>query len=96
MKATQTRSNPLTTNYDELLTEYVEKFYSLPNTLFLPLSHELDTFGLLILQSDELLPEEVPAYTAFSYQLAAAWHKSNLLFELSRTINELSYWPIGK
>ncbi len=45
--------------------------------------------GLFVVQGDTLTPEDVPAVTAFAHQVAAAWHKADLMQSLQNSLNEL-------
>lgn len=45
--------------------------------------------GLLSVQSEDLTEEDVPGIMAFAHQLAAAWHKAQLMADLRRNLEEL-------
>ncbi|MEM4723892.1 MAG: ATP-binding protein, partial [Candidatus Hadarchaeum sp.] len=47
------------------------------------------TIGLLSVQSGDLTEEDVPGIMAFAHQLAAAWHKAQLMATLRRNLEEL-------
>ena len=45
--------------------------------------------GALLVQSDDLIADDMPAITAFAHQMAAAWRKANLLQDLQDSLAEL-------
>ncbi|MBN1937077.1 MAG: PAS domain S-box protein [Anaerolineae bacterium] len=50
---------------------------------------EARAIGLLVVQGDNLVQEDVPAITAFAHQVAAAWHKAELMQSLRDSLDEL-------
>jgi PAS domain S-box-containing protein len=53
-----------------------------------PLVIEDRVSGLLSVQSADLIPEDVPAITAFAHQMAAAWHRAQLYEQARQEIAE--------
>jgi len=60
-----------------------------PKSIITPLIAEDEVIGVLSVQSDDLTEADVPAITAFAHQVAAAWHKANLMQDLQRSLEEL-------
>ncbi|MBN1933285.1 MAG: response regulator [Anaerolineae bacterium] len=54
-----------------------------------PLTIQDRVIGLLSVQSSSLQPGDVPTITAFANQVAAAWHKADLMNELQNNLREL-------
>jgi two-component system cell cycle sensor histidine kinase/response regulator CckA len=54
-----------------------------------PLMEEGRVVGLFGVHSTALIPEDVPAITAFANQLSAAWQKVSLIDKLEKNITEL-------
>ena len=54
-----------------------------------PLIVDDRAIGLLSVQSDDLVEDDVPAITAFAHQLAAAWRKAQLMQDLADSLEEL-------
>lgn len=54
-----------------------------------PLIVDDQVIGLLSVQSDDLVEEDIPAITAFAHQLGAAWRKAQLMQDLERSLEEL-------
>lgn len=54
-----------------------------------PLMEEGRVVGLFGVHSTALIPEDVPAITAFANQLSAAWQKVSLIDKLGKNITEL-------
>ncbi len=54
-----------------------------------PLMMEDQVVGLLSVQSDDLTEDDVPAITAFAYQVAAALRKAQLMQDLERSLTEV-------
>ncbi|MBN1698180.1 MAG: PAS domain S-box protein [Spirochaetales bacterium] len=69
--------------------EYMEFLFVLENAIAVPLIAEDVVIGLLIIRSDDLSEEDIPAISAFTCQVAAAWRKSSLLCDLKAKVLEL-------
>jgi PAS domain S-box-containing protein len=54
-----------------------------------PLSVGEDLFGLLVVSSDDLGPEDVQVFTAIAHQAAAAWRKTRLMRDLEGSLQQL-------
>lgn len=54
-----------------------------------PLIVEDKVVGLLSVQSDDLVAEDMPAVSAFAHQIAAAWRKANLMQDLEQSLEDL-------
>ncbi|MBM4429904.1 MAG: response regulator, partial [Chloroflexi bacterium] len=54
-----------------------------------PLVVEAQVIGVLSVESVDLSEEDVPAITAFAQQVAAAWHKAQLMGNLHKSLQEL-------
>jgi PAS domain S-box-containing protein len=54
-----------------------------------PLLVENEVIGVLSVQSDDLTEDDVPAITAFAHQMAAAWHKAQLMQDLQNSLEQL-------
>jgi len=54
-----------------------------------PLIVANEVMGLLVIQSDDLTPADLPAITAFAHQVAASWRKVQLLQDLEHSLEEL-------
>lgn len=55
-----------------------------------PLIVENKVIGVLAVQSNELTDADVPAITAFANQMAAAWHKAQLVVDLRESLQHLT------
>ncbi len=51
-----------------------------------PLIIENKVIGMLLLQSNHLTREDIPAATAFAHELAGAWNKAQLVQDLRKTV----------
>jgi two-component system cell cycle sensor histidine kinase/response regulator CckA len=60
-----------------------------PRAIVTPLVVEDEVIGMLSVQSEDLIEDDVPAITAFAHQMAAAWRKAQLLQDLERSLEEL-------
>lgn len=60
-----------------------------PKSIIAPLIVEEAVIGLLAVQSDDLTEGDIPAITAFAYQMAATWRKAVLLQDLAKSLEEL-------
>jgi PAS domain S-box-containing protein len=54
-----------------------------------PLSVGEDIFGLLVVSGEDLGPEDVQVFAAFSHQAAAAWRKTRLMRDLEGSLQQL-------
>ena len=63
--------------------------YSISKSIAAPLIVEDQVIGVFSVRSDDLTAEDIPAITAFSHQVAAAWRKATLMQELERSLVEL-------
>jgi signal transduction histidine kinase len=61
----------------------------IPKSAIAPLIVEDEVVGLLAVQSEELIEEDIPAVTAFAHQMVAAWRKSRLMQDLEHSLSEL-------
>ncbi len=71
------------------LDEPLKHLLSVPKSIFAPLIAENEVVGLLVVQSDDLTEDDLPAITAFAHQLAATWHKAGLMKDLQLSLEEL-------
>ena len=65
------------------------KTLGITRTIGAPLMEEGSIIGLFGVHSTALIPEDVPAITAFANQLSAAWQKVSLIDKLENNITEL-------
>lgn len=65
----------------------VLRMFGFNSLIAVPFIMENQVRGLISIQGSSLLADDLPAFTAFSQQVAAAWHKAEL-YELAK--NELS------
>jgi len=70
-------------------TAQAVRMLKVPKSIITPLIAEDEVIGVLSVQSDDLTEADVPAITAFAHQVAAAWHKANLMQDLQRSLEEL-------
>lgn len=61
----------------------------IPRSIVAPLIAGDRTLGLFSVQSEDLTEEDVPGIMAFAHQLAAAWHKAQLMAELRKSLEKL-------
>ncbi|MHB8807025.1 MAG: PAS domain S-box protein, partial [Anaerolineaceae bacterium] len=66
--------------------DIIKSFHS-SKSIIAPLLVEEDAIGIFAVQSDHLKVEDVPIFTVFADQLAAAWKKVELLQDLKKTID---------
>jgi len=64
------------------------KMLKMPRFIASPLMVEDQVIGVLTVQSDDVAEDDVPAMTAFSHQVAAAWHKAKLYEQAQQEISE--------
>jgi signal transduction histidine kinase/DNA-binding response OmpR family regulator len=69
--------------------EQIVKILNTPKSINAPLIVEDEVIGLLSVQSGDLIEDDMPAITAFAYQMAAVWRKTRLLQDLERSLKEL-------
>ena len=67
----------------------IEKLLNIPKFIATPLIVHKQILGAFIVLSDDLSEEDLPAITAFSNQLAAAWYKTELVQKLKTNLKEL-------
>ena len=80
----------------QMLSEFVRRFSGpigrtlrIPKVAIAPLIAKDEVIGALVVQSDDLSAEDMPAITAFAHQMAAAWRKADLLQDLQHSLEEL-------
>jgi two-component system cell cycle sensor histidine kinase/response regulator CckA len=71
------------------LSEEVIEILGVQQAINAPLIVDDRAIGLLSVQSDDLVEEDIPAITAFAHQLAAAWRKAQLMQDLEDSLEEL-------
>jgi PAS domain S-box-containing protein len=71
------------------LAGQIVKMLKVPKSIGAPLIVEDEVIGALTVQADDLTARDVPAITAFAHQVAAVWHKANLMQDLQRSLEEL-------
>jgi PAS domain S-box-containing protein len=64
----------------------IVKMLDVPKSIDAPLMVGQEVVGVLSVQSDDLTPEDMPAITAFAHQMAAAWHRAQLLEQAQHEI----------
>jgi two-component system cell cycle sensor histidine kinase/response regulator CckA len=79
----------------QVLPEPVKRFarqlarlLTIPRLIIAPLIADDRVIGALTVQSDDLVEDDVPSVTAFAHQMAAAWHKAQLLERAQQEIVE--------
>jgi PAS domain S-box-containing protein len=70
------------------LAKQIAKMLKVSKSIDAPLIAEDEAIGLLLVQSDDLTEDDIPAITAFAHQMAAAWRKANLMQDLERSLTE--------
>ena len=65
------------------------KLFNTPRLVIAPLISGDDVFGAFIVQSEHLTQDDVPTITAFAYQVAATWSKTNLIHSLEESFADL-------
>jgi PAS domain S-box-containing protein len=65
------------------------RLLKVPHTIAAPLIVSGKVMGAISVQSDALKPEDIPAITAFAYQISEAWHRASLLTSLQQSMDEL-------
>ena len=80
----------------QLLHEPLERFagqlmriLKVSKSINAPLIVDNEVIGLLCVQSEDLVEDDMPTITAFAHQMAAAWRKTRLLQDLQRSLEEL-------
>ena len=71
------------------LSVRIARLLKISKSVIAPLIVEDETIGLLTVQADDLVKEDVPAITAFAHQVSAAWRKARLMHELETSLEEL-------
>ncbi|MFC1975367.1 GAF domain-containing protein [Chloroflexota bacterium] len=69
-------------------TGQIVKIMNVPKYIAAPLVVEDEVVGILSVQSADLSEDDIPAITAFAYQMAAAWRKSQLFEQAQQEIAE--------
>jgi two-component system cell cycle sensor histidine kinase/response regulator CckA len=67
----------------------IERMLKVPKFIAAPLIVEDHVIGLFSVQSDDLTEDDISAITAFAHQMAAAWHKAQLLEDVQNNLEEL-------
>ena len=67
----------------------MQRVLDIQKLIIAPLTEDDRVFGALAVGSDKLSERDVPAITAFTNQLSAAWRKAKLMKELESSIEEL-------
>jgi len=70
------------------LAKQIARMLKVSKSIDAPLIVEDETIGLLLVQSDDLTEDDIPAITAFAHQMAAAWRKAQLMQDLERSLIE--------
>jgi len=71
------------------LARQIAKMLKLSKSIDAPLIAEDEVIGLLLVQSDDLTEDDMPAITAFAHQMAAAWRKAQLMQDLEKSLVEV-------
>jgi len=71
------------------LAKQIAKMLKVSKSIDAPLIAEDEAIGLLLVQSDDLTEDDIPAITAFAHQMAAAWRKARLMQDLERSLAEV-------
>ncbi len=61
---------------------------NVPTSINAPLISGDNVVGLLSVQSDELVKEDIPLITVFAHQVASSWHKARLFQQAHQEITE--------
>jgi PAS domain S-box-containing protein len=69
-------------------TRQIARLLKIPRLIIAPLVVADRVIGMFTVQSDDLVEADVPSVTAFAYQMAAAWHKAQLLKQAQQEIIE--------
>ncbi|MGC8787365.1 MAG: PAS domain S-box protein, partial [Anaerolineae bacterium] len=72
-----------------MLAPRILEVLQIPCSIVAPLIVRDKVIGLLSVQSDDLTEEDTSVIMAFAHQLAASWHKAQLMADLSRNLEEL-------
>jgi PAS domain S-box-containing protein len=78
--------------FPQLLARSLDKMIELlqvSKVISAPLVSEDRVIGMLSVQSEDLSPDDIPAVTAFSNQMATAWRKMRLVEDLQQSLTEL-------
>ncbi|MBN2008778.1 response regulator [candidate division KSB1 bacterium] len=100
LEVVKNRKTVFTENLSSLLTHFISntlpefneahiKSRHTDNAIFAPLIVNDKITGILSIHSSELSIEDIPTITAFSNQIAATWHKSNLMQDLANSLDQL-------
>jgi two-component system cell cycle sensor histidine kinase/response regulator CckA len=73
----------------ERYTQQLVRILETPKSINAPLVVDNEVIGVLSVQSDDLVEDDMPTITAFAHQMAAAWRKTRLLQDLERSLEEL-------
>ncbi|MBN2365747.1 MAG: PAS domain S-box protein, partial [Calditrichaeota bacterium] len=73
------------------LTRRLIEILGLTRTIAAPLIISDRVVGAISVQSVNLMPSYIPAINAFAHQIAAAWHKANLMESLTDSMAELKH-----
>ena len=64
----------------------INRLLSISRSIVVPMVIENTVVGVIYVQSESLLREDIPAFLAFANQLSAIWRKVNLLWELESNL----------
>jgi len=70
------------------LARQIAKMLKVSKSIDAPLVAEGEVIGLLLVQSNDLTEDDIPAISAFAHQMAAAWRKAQLMKDLERSLAE--------
>jgi PAS domain S-box-containing protein len=71
------------------LARQIARMLKVAKSIDVPLIVEDKVIGLFLVQSDNLTEDDIPAISAFTHQMAAAWRKATLLQDLERSLAEV-------
>ncbi len=71
------------------LAKQLVKLMSFEKLIAAPLIVADQTVGVLSIQASDLTKHDVPAFTAFAHQVAAAWHKARLFEQATQAENRM-------
>ena len=89
LENTEEALEPLLPEPIRRFTRDIARRLSISRSILVTLLVEERAIGLLVVQGDSLVREDVPAITAFAHQVAAAWHKAELMQSLQESLDEL-------
>ena len=82
----------------QILPKLAKKFLAQINKLMgvlknisAPLMVEGQVIGVFSVESDNLIREDIPAFTAFAHELAGAWNRTKLVQDLRKTVDGTIY-----